>query len=100
MPGDIPGSQYGAVDGGHSYAVTGVANAGSYVVAIMCLRLQLIVPPYSADAWLEEWPYLPEGGWRTVYHISYGDLFPEFAVVAVRFRTWHAQDTASTYKGG
>ena len=33
------------------------------------------------------------------YHI-YGDLSPEFAVVAVRFRTWHAQDTASAHKDG
>ena len=39
----------------------------------------------------------PGGG--EPYHISYGDLFPELAAVAVRFGTWHAQDTASAHKG-
>ena len=36
LPGDISGGQYGAVDGEHSHAVTGVVNAGSYVVAVLC----------------------------------------------------------------
>ena len=31
------------------------------------------------------------------YHISYGDLFPGFALVAVRFRALHAQDIASAH---
>ena len=33
-------------------------------------------------------------------HISYGDLFPGFALVAVRFRAFHAQDTTSAYNDG
>ena len=33
-----------------------------------------------------------------MYHISYGDLFPGFALVAVRFRALHAEDTASAHK--
>ena len=44
-----------------SYAVTGVVNAGSYVVAVLCFRLQFMVSTYSADGWLEERPYLPGG---------------------------------------
>ena len=34
------------------------------------------------------------------YPISYEDLFPGFALVAVRFRALHAQDTASAYNDG
>ena len=33
------------------------------------------------------------------YHISCGDLLRGFALVAVRFRVLHAQDTASLHKG-
>ena len=40
------------------------------------------------------------GGGGEPYHILYGDLSPKFAVVAVRFRIWHAQDTASAHKDG
>ena len=57
FPGDISDGQYGAVGGEHSHAVTRVVNAGSYVVAVLCLRLQLIVYLYSADGWLEERPH-------------------------------------------
>ena len=34
------------------------------------------------------------------YHISYGDSSSVFALVAVRFRALHAQDTASTHNDG
>ena len=69
LPGDISGGQYGAVGGEHSHAVTGVVNAGSYVVAVLCFRLRLIVSLYSADGWLKERPHLPLGGRRTLSHL-------------------------------
>ena len=34
----------------------------SYVVAVFCFRLRLIVSLYSADGWLEERPHTPGGG--------------------------------------
>ena len=89
LPGDISGGQYGAVGGEHSHAVTGVVNAGSYVVTVLCFRLRLIVSLCSADGWFEERPHLPRGGGEP-YHISYRDLSPGFAVIAVRFRRWDA----------
>ena len=55
-------SQHGAVGGEHSYAVTGVVNAGPYVVAVLCFRLRLIVSLYFVDGWPEERPHLPGGG--------------------------------------
>ena len=76
-----------------------MVDAGSNVVAVLGFRLRLIVSLYSADGWLEERPHLP-GGRRTVPHLVWGLLSPEFAVVAVRFRTSHAQDTASVHKDG
>ena len=99
LPGEISGGQYGAVGGEHSHAATGVVNAGPYVVAVLCFRLGFIVSLYSVDGWLEEWPHLPGGG-SEPYHISFEDLSPEFVLVAVRFRTWHAQDTISAHKNG
>ena len=96
LPGDILGGKYGAVVGKHPHAVTGVVNAGSYIVAVLCFRLQLVVFLYSVDGWLEERPHLPGGGGEP-YHISYRDLSAEFGVVAVRFRTWH---TTSAHKDG
>ena len=68
--------------GEHSYTVTGVVNAGSY---ILCFGLRLIVSLYSsADGWNG---HASPGGGGEPYHISYGELSPEFAVVAVGFRT-------------
>ena len=61
LPGDISGGQYGAVGSEQTYAVKGVVNAGFYVVAVLCFRLQLIASLYSADGWLEEWSHLPGG---------------------------------------
>ena len=95
MPGDISGVQYEAMVGEHSHAVTGVIDAGSYVVT--GFRLRIIVSLCSADGWLEERPQLP-GGVGEPYHISYRDFSPGLAVVAVRFRMWHAQDTAPAHK--
>ena len=43
LPGDISGGQCGAVGGKHSHVVTGVVNAGSYVVAVLFFRLRFIV---------------------------------------------------------
>ena len=85
------------MSGEHSHAVTGVVNAGFYVVAVLCFRLRLIVSLYSADDWLEERPHLP-GGRGEPYHISEGDVSPEIAVIAVWFRAWHPQDTTSAHK--
>ena len=99
LPGDISDGQYRAVSGEYRHAVTSVVNAESYVVADLCFQLRLIVSLYSADGWLEERPHLSGGGGEP-YHISYGDSFPDFYVVAVRFRTWYAQDTASAHKTG
>ena len=48
--------------GEHSHVVTGVVKAGSYVVAVLCFRLRLVVSRYSADVWLKERPHLPVGG--------------------------------------
>ena len=67
-------SQYGAVGGEHSYAVTGVVNVGPYAVAVLCFRLRLIVSLYFVDGWLEERPHRPGGGGVEPYHIWYGDL--------------------------
>ena len=39
LPSNIEGDQYGAVCSEHSYAVAGVVNAGSDVVAVLCFRL-------------------------------------------------------------
>ena len=99
LPSDISGGQYGAVGGENSHAVTGVVNAEFHVVAVLCFRLRLIDSLYSADDWLEEQPHLPEGEGKP-YHISYRNLSPDFAMVAVRFRTWYAQGTALTHKDG
>ena len=41
----------------------------------------------------------PERGGKP-FHISYGGLFPGFALVAVRFRALRAQDTASAHNDG
>ena len=49
LPGEISCDQYGVVGGEHSHAVTGVVNAGSYVVAVLRFRLRLIASLYSAD---------------------------------------------------
>ena len=99
LPGDIWGGQYGAVGGEYSDAVTGMVNAGPYIVAALCFRLRLSVSLYSAEGWLEDRPHLIRGGRRTVPRLVWG-LSPGFAVLAVRFRTWHAQDIASSHKGG
>ena len=72
LPGDFSGGQCGAVDGEHSHRVAGVVNAGAYVVAVLCFRLRLIVSLYSSNDWLEEGPYLPEGGRWTVPHLVWG----------------------------
>ena len=99
LPGEISGGQYGAVGVQHSHVVTGVVHAGSYIVAVLCFRLRLVVFHYSSDGWLQERPQLPaEGG--ELDHISCGDVSPEFAAVPMRFRTWHAQGTASVHKDG
>ena len=62
LPGDISGGQHVAVDGEHLHAVTGVGNAGSYVVAVLWFRLRLFVSLYFADGWLEEMSHLQGGG--------------------------------------
>ena len=72
LPGDILGGQHGTVGGEHSHAITGGVNAGSYVVVVLCLRLQLFVSLYSADGWLEERPHLPGGEKRTIPHLVWG----------------------------
>ena len=72
LPGDISSGQYRAVGGEDSHAVTGMVNAGSYVVAVLCFRLQLILYLYSADGWLEERPHLAGGGRQTIPHLVWG----------------------------
>ena len=99
LPSDISGGQYGAIGGEHSHAITGVVNAGSSVVVVLCFRLRLIVSFCSADGWLEERPHLLGGGRQTAPYLVWG-LVPEFAVVAIWFRTWNAQDTTSAHKDG
>ena len=47
LPGDIKGGQYEAFDDEHSHAVKGVINAESYVVAVLCFRLRLILPLFT-----------------------------------------------------
>ena len=70
LPGDISGVQYGAVGGEHSHALTGVVNAGSHVVAVLCFRLRLIISLYPENGWLEERPHLLEGGGQTIPHLA------------------------------
>ena len=76
LPGDISSGQYGAVGGEQSHAVMGVVNAGSYVVAVLCFWLRLIVSLYSTDGWLEERPHLRGGGRQTVSHLPYDPVAP------------------------
>ena len=52
--------------GDHSHAVTGAVNAGCYVAANLTFRLQLIVPLYDTNGWLDERSHLP-GERRTAY---------------------------------
>ena len=99
LPGDILGGQCGAVGGEHSHAVTGVVNAGSYVIAVMCFWLKL-VSLFILKRWLARGTATSPRGGGKPYHILYGDFSPGFAVVLVRFRTWHAQDIASAHKDG
>ena len=58
--------------GDHSHAVTGVVNAGSYVVDVLCFRLRRIASLFSVGGWLEEQPHLPGGGGAnsTTFHIG------------------------------
>ena len=72
LPRDILGGQYGAVGDEHLHAVTRVVNAGSYVVAVLCFWLRLIVSLYSVDGWLEERSHLPGVGRRTVPYLVWG----------------------------
>ena len=98
-PSDVAGGQYGAVSSEHSHATTWVVNTRPYIVAVSRSRLWLIVSLHTANGWFEERPHVSTGGGEP-YHISYGDMSPGLAVVAVQLRAWHAHDAAPAHSDG
>ena len=64
----------------------------------MCCQVAFRV--VSMERWAVSTRMQSRGGEGKPYHISYGDLSPESAVVAIWFRTWNAQDNTLAHKDG